>query len=228
MATTLATNYTDARNEISGADVNNMPDARLLSPANTAYLILFQSDSPRVVRQSGSTGGWQLFIGNRQGLAGSSNFSRILNVRMEFDDPNGTTGTPLHVFRSQAEYDMEVATYPGTSGGPRAVYFYRDEATQKWFAFVHPLPDSIYYLSIEGEIEPAALTSGASTLLLSPANVTRHKLLLAHWIGTHLGAPQEVLDGLLGQVGDAKIVAQWLGREESRGEPMKGENRGRP
>lgn len=226
---TLATNYTDARNEISGADTNNMPDSRLLSPANTAYLIVFQSDSPRIVRQGGGTGGWRLFTGNRVALSASATFARVLNARFEADNSASTTGLPIFIFQSQAEYDTEVATYPCTPGIPRAGYFCRDEATQKWTLSVHPEPDSDnYYLSIEGEIEPAALTSGASPLLISPANITRHKLLLAHWIGSRLGAPQEVLDSLMGQVGDAKIVAQWLGREESRGEPVKGEERGRP
>jgi hypothetical protein len=224
---TLATSYLNARNEVPGADATNMPDTKLLAPANNIYGLIFTRDSARIVRYGGGTFGWATTSGSRVVASTGTNFARIERVGYEAADATSTTGLPLERLTGP-QMDREIANFPGTAGRPRCYTVEPEEASGRYTLRLHPAPDDTYYLSFYGEIFPQALTSGSSTLLVSPQNILNLDLLLAHWIAIRLGKTADFLNSILARVNDHELVAKWLRREDSRDEPVKGEDRGRP
>ncbi len=227
---TLATTYTNARNKVPGANTTNMPDSVLLVEANSIYLWLFQKESPRIHKYSGGTFGWATAAsGDHLIYSTGTNFARILNVRYEGTEPATTDGPPLH-YLTLDQYELERQAFPAAAavnGTPRCAHWYRDDATQRWALLFFPYASGIIYFSFEGEIEPQALSSGASTLLISPASIALLDNLLALKIAALLGASDAVVGELQSRVPDQKALSEWIAREDSRGESLKGEARGR-
>lgn len=216
---TLATAYTNSRNYVPGANTTNLPDSTLLAPANAIYRVLALLDTPRSINYAGGTfGASSLSVaGVRIVTTVATNLARLTAVRYEGTDATTTDGRPLERFASKGEYENERQTYPSTNGVPRAVFWERISGGY-WRLYLHPATSAVdIYLSVEGEIEPQDLTSGSSTVLLTPGNFSRFEKMLAAFNANMLNKPQSFIDNLLADMETRKLMSDWLKSEEAKG-----------
>lgn len=216
---TLATSYGNARKFVPGSNTTNAPDADLLIFANSIYVYFALLETPRVQRYAGGTfGASSLSVaGVRLLTIAATNMARLLAVRYEGTDATTTDGRLLDRFKDKGEFELERQTFPSTNGLPRC-YFPERIASGYWNLYLHPATSAVdIYLSIEGEIEPQALTSSASTLLLTPGNIARFDRALAAVIALMLNRSQDFINGLFMDAADRKRFGDWLKGEEAKG-----------
>lgn len=231
---TLATSITNARAEVPGANTTNMPDATLLVPANSIYQFLALME-PRMTRQSPTAMGWALSApaaGTRVKTSTYAKFARITAVHDERGASTpaiGTDSAPLQ-FLPRDQFEMEVATYPGTAGIARCFTIYPRNPDGTWTMAFHPAADGIldYNFCPEGEIEVTLLTATSDTVILSQPMIATFDLLLAAWIARQLGKDDSFISQLLTRVPDQRAVEKWLSVERGRTDLVHGEDRGRP
>jgi len=224
---TLSTAYTNSRLLVPGSTSTAMPDSTLLVLANQFYRQLALQDTPRLTRLSGATTGLTIAAveGQREMTTSVTNIARIHALRWEEAVDSSVDGRPIEYLPKDV-FELERQTFPG-SGGPTRCAYWERIPSRAWRVFIHPSADtsSDTYYSIECEIEPTDLSSGASTVLLTPLNFTRLEHLLAAAQARLLGRDQAFIDGILRDEVTKATFAKWLATDEGRGTLRSNEGR---
>ena len=227
---TLATTYTNARAHVPGSNTTNMPDSTLLVPANRLYLLLYEM-WPLAVRTSPTAMGWSMSApaaGTKVKTSTYAKYTRITAVRYEGAAGASAQGVgPVLQYLTLPQYELESSTFTWTNGVTR-FYTLQRNSDGTWTLLFGPGTDGVidYNFSAEGEIEPTALTSGSSTLLLPAGRIAELDLMLGWWIANQLGRPVEAY--LREQIGPNEAFNKFVGNEQARGEFVDGASRGRP
>jgi hypothetical protein len=206
-------------------------DAQLAVIGTPILRSLALMDSPRLTQKAGTDTGLQYASGgNSKATTSEKTYGRILAVRGQGSSSANVDGLVIR-YASREIIDAERANDNTTSlPAPNLAHWYRN-VDGSWTVLIYPAYNptqgsSPLYLSADVELEVANLASGVSDVPLSPSLSALFSYLLGAELARELKRDPDFISGIMAQVPDQKLLAQWNARETSRGNHVHGGPRG--
>jgi hypothetical protein len=206
-------------------------DAQLAVIGTPILRALALMESPRLTQRNGAqTGLLYASGGSSKATTSETNYGRILALRAQAASTTNLDGNIIR-YVSRELIDFERSNDNAQSlPTPNLAHWYRN-VDGSWTVLIYPSYNPVsgaasLNLSADVELEVADLASGVSSVPLSPSLSALFSYLLGAELARELKRDPDFISGIMQQVPDQKLLAQWNARETSRGNHVHGGPRG--